>query len=240
MKKILFFILIAFSIKYSIAQTTNTIVIDPNAELRVVEDFSNIDVAGNLITYISQGTKHAVAVSCSNEKYTPNIITKVENGTLKVRVEKPTFKLGKFNLKFRVYITVKQLNNLDISGACIVKTVDPINTNEFKMDISGASIFNGEIKTTLFKSDITGASVVNIKGNTITANNHVSGASVLESFNFISENCKLHVSGASVVKIKAIKDLYVKASGASMVKYKGNPPATQLEATGSSMIKPEQ
>lgn len=237
MKKIIFLIVIAINVNFLTAQITNTIVNDPNAELRVVEDFNGIDVKGNLIVYISQGNKQAVAVSCSNEKYTANIITKVENGVLKIRTEKSGFKLGQLKLKFRVYITVNNLNTLDITGACIVKTVDVITTNDFRMDISGASIFNGKIKTNNFKSDISGASVVNINGNSATSNINISGASVLESFNLTAENCKIHVSGASVAKITTLKDLFVTATGASMVKYKGNPQNIKSEATGSSIIK---
>lgn len=236
MKKIVCLLLCIIGIINLNAQNTNTVVNDPNAELRDVDEFKSIEVSSGFIVYISQGKTQAVAVSCSNEKNNEDIITTVENGVLKIYRPKSTFKLLHKNQKFRAYITVKNIEKLDISGACIVNLVNPIKADDLEIDISGASIIKGEVNAKHLNSDVRGASISTLKGNVASARINVSGASILKAFNLLVEEYDINVSGASIANIYVTQKLIASASGTSSIKYKSTTENIKVNSTGLSNI----
>jgi hypothetical protein len=220
------------------AQQTKTIVNDPNAQIRNVGNFTGISVSGGIALYISQGTTDAVAVSCDDVKNTDKITTEVKNGVLKIYVEQGAWNAWSWkNKNIKAYVTVKNLESLEASGACAVKITDALTSANLKVHISGASVLKGELKVGTVKFHLSGASVVTLSGKAETAKIEVSGASVLKAFDLSVNVCNAEVSGASNISIAVVKELDAEASGASTLRYKGEPVVKSSDATGASSIK---
>jgi Putative auto-transporter adhesin, head GIN domain len=237
MKKILvaFAVLFAFN---SNAQETKNVVNDPNAEARSVGNFTGVQVSGGIVLYLSQGKTDAVAVSTEDKKDMERIITEVKNGVLKIYIEKGSWNGWNWkNKNIKAYVTVKTLESLSSSGACVVKIIDAMNCSSLKLDVSGASVLSGEINASTIRFDLSGASSVTLKGKTTNANVDVSGASVLRGFDLMIDVCRVEASGASSVSISVSKELRAEASGASSLRYKGEPSIKEVSSSGASSIK---
>lgn len=220
------------------AQETKTVVNDPNAQLRNVGNFTGVKVSGGIALYISQGNVDAVAVSCDDVKNIEKITTEVKDGVLKIYVEQGAWNGWNWkNKNIKAYITVKNLQSMEASGACAVKITDALTSANLKVHLSGASVLKGELKVGTVKFHVSGASVVTLSGKAETAKIEVSGASVFKAFDLAVDYCNAEASGASSVSINATKEINAEASGASSMRYKGGAAVKTADATGASSIK---
>jgi hypothetical protein len=212
------------------------VVHDANAQVRNVGAFNKIKVSNAISLYLSQGNTQGVAVSSEDPKITERIITQVSNGTLKIFVENGAWNGWNWSNKhLKAYVTFTTLEALGVSGACSVELTDPIQVNNFKMEISGASSIKGQIKASDMKSELTGASTarLSVSANSFTLSQ--SGASNFRG-DINAPDASFDLSGASVTDAKGtVSELIVDASGAS--NFKGDDLNAQnctVEATGAS------
>jgi len=234
MKKIFFLAWIMSTTLFSCAQ--KTIVNDDNAQPRTINaSFHAIKVSGGIDVFLSQYQTESVAVSASEDKYIDAIKTVVENGVLKIYNQGSSgWNFGNKNLK--VYVSFKNLDLLQATGASEVIAAGNITVPVLKLDLSGASNFKG----TLYIADLTlklsGASDVKINGNATNVFIESSGASDVKAYGLIVENCTAKASGASDINITVNKEMIVTASGASDVFYKGNCAIKSISSSGASTI----
>lgn len=238
MKKILAFCLTLIVAISANAQETKTVVNDPNAQLRNVGNFTGVKVSGGIALYISQGTVDAVAVSCDDVKHIEKITTEVKDGVLKIYVDQGAWNGWSWkNKNIKAYVTVKNLESMEASGACAVKITDALTSANLKVHLSGASVLKGELKVGTVKFHVSGASAVTLSGKAENAKIEVSGASVFKAFDFVVDFCNAEASGASSISVNANKELNAEASGASSLRYKGSASVKSADATGASSIK---
>jgi hypothetical protein len=143
MKKLLFLLSILFCSLLLTAQVVH----DANAEVRSVSSFKGINVSSAIDLYISQGSSEAVAVSAKDIKVRERITTEVKDGILYISVDSKLFDWKGFtgDQKMKAYVTVKDINRLQASGASDIHISGALKTDNLKMDLSGASDFEGEI-----------------------------------------------------------------------------------------------
>ncbi|HMK05286.1 MAG TPA: head GIN domain-containing protein [Ferruginibacter sp.] len=234
MKKIFLFLLAFITVNISRAQ--NEIVIDPNASVRILSgNFNAIKISGGIDLYVSQSETEAVAVSAAEERYKDAIKITIENGVLKINAGGDK----KWNLKdrkMRAYVSFKNLEKIDASGACDVVVSGTIAVNALDLVLSGASDFKGMVKTNSLKLNLSGASNVRISGTAGNVDIVSSGASDVDGYNLISDICNAKVSGASDINITVNKELNASASGASEIHFKGTGLIKDMHSSGSSSI----
>lgn len=209
---------------------------DPNAVKRNVTSFHAIQVSDGIDLYLTQGNE-AVAVSASSEEYRNKIITKVENGVLKIYYEHAiNFSWGN-NRKMKAYVSFKTLDGLNASGGSDVYAEDGISTNDLSAHFSGGSDFRGKITGNNLKIEASGGSDVYVSGKASSLNVSVSGGSDFHGYDLVTDNCNIEASGGSDVYITANKEINVSASGGSDVHYKGSGTIRNMNTSGSSSIK---
>ncbi len=238
------------------------VVYDANAQVRHVEHFNKVHVSSAITLYLSQGKQEAVAVSAGDEKYTARIKTEVRDGVLKIYVENGVWNGWNWgNRSLKAYVTVDEIQGLDVSGASTVKVSDGLSVNNFDLQVSGASTLkidggihsasNGRMSievsgasnmTTALKAgditfNLTGASQANVEGATGALKVEASGASEFKGYGLQIEDCRVEASGASSVSITVNKKLDAQASGASSIGYKGEAVITNLDVSGASNVK---
>jgi hypothetical protein len=231
MKLVLLFLFIAFIFQSS----AQTIINDKNAEVRNVSAFTGIKVSGGIDVYLSQSNEYALAVSASDEKYNVNIKTEVRDGVLNISYDGNSFRLSP-NRKLRAYISFKTLENLEGSGASDFIISETLKANSIKIELSGASEIKGALHFDNLLLNIEGASVVKVNGAVKNIKINASGASDIKNYDLVVDNCIAELSGASDVKITVNKSLSAKASGASLLYYKGNPEKKEISSSGASNI----
>lgn len=238
MKKIaLSFVLLAATITVLFAQDV-TVINDKNAQPRTTAGFHGIKVSNAFDVIIQQGNDEGVVVSASEEKFRSRIKTEVVNGVLRISYDNENvWKWSNENRKLKAYISVKNLDFIDASGACDIKIEGVLKGSKLNIKLSGASSLKGDVNYNDLVMDQSGASDSNIKGTVTNLSIEVSGASDFKGFDLITENCKAEASGASDIRITVNKDLKVSASGASDVEYKGSAMISDFKTSGASSLK---
>ncbi len=219
-----------------LAQAQKALVNDANAEQRhLAGSFNAIKVSGGIDLYLSQFDTESIAVSASEDKYKEHIKTVVENNTLKIYYDGDRM-WGGGNKKLKVYVSFRNLEKLQASGACDVQVAGTINVPSLAMDMSGASDFKGAVKTNVLKIELSGASDATISGEAGSVNIHSSGASDFKGYDLVTDVCNAKASGASDIHITVNKEIYAEASGASDISYKGGGVIKDQRSSGASSI----
>ncbi len=231
-----FLLSITFIVAVFSSNAQQTLVNDANAEKRDISgSFSAVKVSGGVDLYLSQSSTEALAVSATEQEYRDNIKTVIENGTLRIYYDSNKG-WNKSNKKLKVYISFKNLERLEASGASDVQVAGAISGSSLSIDMSGASDFKGAVNVTTLTMDLSGASDAKISGTAANVTIESSGASDVKGYDLVTENCTAKATGASDINITVNKELNVHASGASDVFYKGNCVIRDLHSSGASTV----
>jgi len=214
-------------------------------------DFDKIDVGDTFVVYLSQGDNEEVTIS-ADENLFPFISVEKINGRLKVH----TTRNISYADDLSIYITMIDIDEIEISGASEIYSTELLEVEKLLVDISGASegeleIFADHLNIELSGSsevyldlvanivyvDESGASDVELVGETGYLHIMASGSSALTAFSFLSDYCDINCGGASHADINVIDQLSVIASGASNIRYMGQPAIEIVELSGSSTLE---
>jgi hypothetical protein len=238
MKQFLLFTGLLLTVAGAVAAQDVLVIKDANAELRNVGSFHSIQVSHAIDVVIKQGNEEAVVVSATETKYRDQIKTEVKDGVLRIWYDyKGLPKWNKDNPRLRAYISLKQLNQLSVSGACDVKVDGVLKGSKLIVKLSGASQFKGELQFDQLTMEQSGASDSNVKGKVTDLTIQVSGASDFKGFDLQTVNCTAVASGASDIKITVSRDLKIESSGASDVEYKGTATISSMKTSGAGSVR---
>jgi len=220
-------------------QDKDQVIYDANAVARkTAGGFTAISVDNNIELYLSPASGYSLAVSAATQELRNNIKTEVVEGELRIYVEGKSRWIKGGGAQMRVYVGCPALERLVAKGASTVRLQSKMSTNNFKLDLSGASDFKGAIDAETLMVVASGASDAEFTGgktNQLKVN--ASGASNLKAYKLFSNNCTVDASGASDVQVQADKSFRIFASGASDVHYMGKGETLEIKSTGSSSVK---
>jgi hypothetical protein len=166
--------------------------------------------------------------------------------------------MSPFHPRPHVVITMPDLDELTLSGACQGKVAgfqsgNPLNLKlngasqleikgmsaaSLKTDISGASNLAGDITINgPARFQISGASRVELSGAAREAEIELSGASQARLAVFTMDKAVLDISGASSAQLKVNAALDIDLSGASRLEYAGTPALGKVQVSGASVLK---
>jgi hypothetical protein len=238
MKRFIYALVFGLSIASVNAQQTKNIVVDANAEVRTATGFSAIEVSGAIDLYLSQGTEEAVAISATTEEVRQRIRTEVKGNTLQIYFDSKGLNWKSWgNHKMKAYVTFKNLNRIEASGACNVKVTESIKQPELKIELSGASDFTGNVIVDKLRVDASGASDAKLSGTAAEADIIASGACTVKGYELVTTMCRTEATGASNIRITVDKELNAQASGGSTVYFKGNGLIRDISASGGASVK---
>jgi hypothetical protein len=203
---------------------------EPVSQNRNASGFKGINVSGGFAVELTQGGKEGVRIE-AQENLLNSIQTEVKNGVLHIYTSDNITT----NKGMKAYITVKELNSVNISGGVKVTGKSTFKANSFDLDMSGGSKVTLALNTKKLKADMSGASKVDLSGQADELVMNMSGSSSVMATELQARNVRVEASGASKVKVFAKESLHVSASGASKVEYNGNPSVT-TEVSGASKI----
>lgn len=183
------------------------------SEVREVGEFTALGVDGALVVNVAVGLVTRVEVS-GDDNIVPEVRTRVDGGVL--RVEMPTGSITT-TLPLTVIVATPALHELDVEGASTV-------------DVRGVS---GE----RFDVELEGASVVDLRGEVQTLDADVEGASTLRANELTAHTAEIEASGASRVEVSVSDSLRAEASGASTIRYRGEPGTLKPHVSGASTIE---
>ena len=134
-------------------------------------------------------------------------------------------------------IIMPSLRGVDFSGASVstVEGFENERTLDYRLSGASKSTFVGSAER--LSIDLSGASELVLNGRSGLVIGEISGASQLYAFDFPVNEADLDLSGASRARVKVAKFLKVDASGASNVRYLGDPTVEQRLSGSSSVAR---
>lgn len=181
-------------------------------EKRNVSGFKGVEVGGVFQVEIVAGKDYSVEVE-ADDNLVPLISTEVESGVLRIRTEKSISKQSA--LKIRV--SAPDIESLDISG------------------VSGITLSG--VKNSALSVESSGASKINVEGSTGNLTVDVSGASQVDAVNLQTTNARVEASGACKITVNASNEIDADLSGASKVRYAGDPKNIIRNTSGASRVE---
>ena len=140
------------------------------------------------------------------------------------------------NTRQQARITLPRLVSLDASGASRVDVSGFKTPDDVRVTVSGASTARGDMETGDLTADVSGASTLSLTGSGGDLNVEATGASTADLSDFTVTNATVEASGASRVLVNASGTLNANASGASSVRYAGDPTLGRIDESGASSI----
>jgi cytoskeletal protein CcmA (bactofilin family) len=220
MKKLAFLMIVCF---ISLNLAAQKQIDDANAEVRKVSGFHGIKVSHGITLYLTQGSSEAVAVSANETKYRDRIKTVVENGVLRIYFDNEGQAWKNINnRKLRAYVSIKDIDKLDVSSGADVRIEGSLTANSIDVDASSGATIHGAIKANSMDVDQSSGSVITISGS-ISGKLKIDGSSgsIFKGYNLTVENCAAETSSGAGVEVTVNKELSVDASSGGYIHYKG-------------------
>lgn len=181
-------------------------------EKRDASGFTGVKAGGAITVDVTAQRDFSVEVE-ADDNLLKHVKTEVNGNTLKIYTE------GNISTRnpIRVRIAMPQIESFDVSGA------------------STGSLTN--IKNETLSLDASGASKIKIDGEARELIVDLSGASRLDAENLRAEDVTVDASGASSASVVALNDLNADASGASTIRYTGEPKNVKKNSSGASSVR---
>ena len=207
---------------------------DITTEQRAVASFNRIDVSGVFTVYLSQGDVESVEVEIDSnlQQY---VIVKNKGDKLVVDI-KHGINFHK-TTKNNVYITLKDINQIDIEGVCTVKTRTALKFDQLKVDASGVSNSTLELYCNRIEVVFSGVGNIELSGKAIDFVIRKSGVGSVKATNLNAENVSIKNSGVGSAEIYASKELTIVNSGVGSITYSGDATIKSINSDGVGKIK---
>ena len=200
-------------------------------ETRNVSNFDAIKIGGAFDVYLKQGNSESLVIE-ADENLMDLIKTDVRGGTLVIDTRENIRNSKELN----IYITFRQLEKLNLSGAVEVKSDGKLKFDDLSIDGSGASEIDLELEVDKLSCDFSGASEISLTGSANYCSIDNSGASEVTAYDFVVKEYLIEISGAGDAKIHCTEVLEARISGAASIRYQGNP-KVDSRVSGAGSIK---
>jgi hypothetical protein len=186
-----------------------------------VQSFNELKASGVYELRLSQGSKEAVRIE-ADENLHELFNVRNEGSKLVIDMKKLENKNLNVKNKMKVYVTFKQLNDLELSTVGNVVTDNQLSFQN--IEVKNKSVGNVDLKLTANKLELENKSVGNItlSGRAQQAVLKSSGVGNVEAGDFIVQDMYIENTGVGNAEINAVKELKVKDSFLGKVKNKGN------------------
>lgn len=218
-----------------------------------VSGFNELYIGSVFKVVIRPGSSEKVEIE-AHENMHQYVICEVRNGKLNLRLQSDNNYRDVGPL--RAYVTYKQLEEIEMSGATELTGEGVLKANDFSLDLSGATEVDLELDVTTLNLDFSGASDANLKvqaqelkvdcsgasdidieGTAKEAWMDLSGATTFNGELFKVASLKIEASGTSSVEIHVTDSIDADVSGISNVEYWGTPKSVNVSSSGMSSIK---
>jgi Putative auto-transporter adhesin, head GIN domain len=205
---------------------------------RSLSGFTAVNVGGPFDVVITQGPFESVKVEGPTDVM-DRVITEVSNGELKVYNKNDGRDWENWyhsHKKIVVYVSLKDLKSIDISGSGDVFFKDGISANTLKLTISGAGSMFGTLNVKTLKSYISGYGDMKLKGKAENSSVRVVSSGDFAAAELLTVKSDVRVSGSGDAEVNASEKIDAKVNGPGDVLYTGTATKVSGSKTGSGEI----
>lgn len=227
---LLLFIVLALSLSSAFAGNRD------KTEIRKVNNFNAIKVSAGIDLYLTMGNSEQVKVVADGD-IIDRIITKVENGTLRIYMKKSNLFNWGFNKTRKAYVTVKELEALHASSGSDVYSENTLKGESLEIKASSGSDVKLDVVYKNLSLDASSGSDAKLTGKAKTFKAEASSGSDITAGNLESAICKVQASSGSDATINVTDELYARVSSGADVRYYGNPSVKDIDESSGGDVK---
>jgi hypothetical protein len=201
-------------------------------ETRKVSDFNRISISGEYKVVLKQDSSLSLTITADDNllKY---IKTTVSGDQLRIYNKRNFCNTGQLT----VTVGVRNLEELSSSGVVEIESDGKINAKDMRFGLSGSSKITMDLNAANVVTSGSGSSEINLKGQATSHDIDLSGNGKVHAFDFVVGSCEIESSGVGYSEVDVLNSLSVHSSGASEVKYRGNPSNITNDKSGASSIE---
>lgn len=226
-----FFVLILVVAGISTAIAGNS----DKTEYRNVKNFNAVHVSAGIDLYLKMSDTEEVKI-VANDDVIDKIITEVKDGTLHVYMKKSNWGSWNFNGTRKVYVSVKELNEIHSSSGSDVRSENTLTGENLEVKVSSGADVELDVIYKNFSLDTSSGSDAKISGKTKTFIAEASSGSDIKAASLESKICKVNASSGSDITVNVADEIYAKASSGADIRYSGNPGVKDInESSGGDV-----
>jgi hypothetical protein len=201
-------------------------------ENRSVGEFTKIDVSGQFKVVLKQDSTSTLKIT-GDDNLMKYIKTSVSDGKLKIYSKKSLCSSGEIVIN----VGIRDIKDIDASGAVQIASDGKITAQDLHFDVSGATKITMDLNVANLTTEGSGATRISLTGQASTHNVDLTGAGKINALDFVVGNYNIETSGATKCEINVLNSLSVHTSGASTIRYRGNPKTVNNDKSGASSLK---
>jgi len=205
---------------------------------REVSGFHGISVSSGIDLQLTQKSVEEVLVEANSEDQ-DKIITKVENGILKIYAKEKSWPHMTWNNNPRkVHVSFKTLNQLHVSAGSDVNSKSLLILDKLNLDVSSGSDVKLELEANDLSVETSSGSDVSLNGKANALEVSASSGSDIDAGALVSKKCKANVSSGSDIKVNVTEELNAVASSGGDITYSGDPKTKNVrESSGGGISR---
>jgi hypothetical protein len=195
-------------------------------------DFTGVEANSGMDVVVEQSDVKSVVVE-ADDNIQEHIITKVENGILKISSDKSGFMNVK---KMKVTVKTPIIKSIEAGGGSSLTSMNVIKSDEISIKADSGSSIEMNVESDKIISESGSGSTINLSGKALTYDSSSSSGSTTESGKLLANEVTAQASSGSSIEVNAIVKLVAKASSGASVDYVGTPKSlTKEENSGGSV-----
>lgn len=184
--------------------------------------------------YITQSEQESLKIEAEKDIF-DKIEVNQKDSTLYIKTDEDDYDFDDWDIE--VYLSVKDLQSIDIGGAVKLENRGTLKTNKLSIEISGAADIELSLEVKKLLADFSGAVNAELEGKADYVVMDMSGASKVDANDLVTRAYYLDFSGFGKADVYAEKMLKIDMSGMGVVRYSGNPTKIETESSGLGVIK---
>jgi hypothetical protein len=199
---------------------------------RKVNDFDKLHIEGGFKVVLKQDSSLSLKITADDNllKY---IKVSDDDHRLHIYTQKQFCNTGQITL----YIGVRNLEEIKASGAVELEGDGKIVTKDLRLNLSGATKITMDLNAARVTTSGSGATELNLKGQATSHDIELNGVGHIYALDFVVGSCNIETSGAGHSDVNVLNSLSVHSSGASEVRYRGNPSSVTNDKSGASSVE---
>ena len=205
---------------------------------RSISGFNSVIVGGPFDVIITQGEMESVKVEAPLDAM-DKVITEVSFGVLNVYNKKDGRDWNNWwhdHKKIVVYVTVKELNSINISGSGSAIFKDGISAENLKLNISGTGDMVGNVDVKMLESVVSGSGDMKIAGKAENSKVSLKSSGDFAATKLITSNSEVNVTGSGDAQVNSTKVIDAKINGTGNVLYTGTVKRVYISQSGTGDI----
>lgn len=199
----------------------------------ITESFDKIEASSGVNVFVTQGNPEDIVVE-TDDNVMKYVITKVENGTLIIKVKRNTNIMSSIDVK----VQMPTISGLKASSGATIETQNTIRGTSLDLKSSSGSDIKAVIEYEAVNCETSSGSTMTVSGKALQLQTNSSSGSDIDANELAANEIFSKASSGSGTRVNPIVKLDAQASSGSTIEYVKMPKTlTKNESSGGSVEK---